>query len=116
MIKHTCTLGHFELATGLISGVQIWGSFTVYFVVTHQPSKTPPPNLKAPTPSQEPSAVPKLLGRDFMKCEEVFYWSSLCHYLHGKGQEGEEGLEKIVPTLSEFCGYIQRLETLFTAI
>lgn len=43
-----------------------------------------------------------------MKCEEVFYWCCLCRYLHGKGPEGEEGLETLLPTLSEFCDYIRR--------
>ena len=43
-----------------------------------------------------------------MRCEEVFFWSCLCRYLHRKGREGEEGLEKLLPTLSEFCSYIRR--------
>ena len=67
-----------------------------------QPSKT------TPTPSKGLHPSIKVLPRCLMKCEEVFYWSSLCRYLHGKGREGEEGIEKILPTLSEFCNYIKR--------
>ena len=32
----------------------------------------------------------------------------MCRYLHGKGVKGEEYLEQIVPTVSEFCDYIER--------
>ena len=76
-------------------------------------------------------AVEKVVLFDLLNCEEVFYWSCLCRsaciplllqftvqyfivcvcmcrYLHGMGVEGDEHMEKIVPTVSEFCEYVQR--------
>ena len=60
---------------------------------------------------QEPGSAAKLLSRDYMYSEEVFYWSCLCRYLHSKREEGREGLEQLLPTLSEFADYIHRLVT-----
>lgn len=50
----------------------------------------------------------KLIPLELLKCEEAFYWRCLCHYLHSKGDKGDEYLESIVPTLTEMCDYIER--------
>lgn len=75
-----------------------------------QPSKetTPTPSEETRPSHEAESSDSKVLSDEYMGCEEVFYWSCLCRYLHTKGKEGEEGLEKLLPTLSEFCDYIQR--------
>ena len=50
----------------------------------------------------------KLIPLDLLRCEEAFYWRCLCQYLHSKGDKGDECLERIVPTLTEMCDYIER--------
>ena len=72
------------------------------------PKWTPTTPIASLGTSQDHTPVSKLLSRGLMNSEEVFYWSCLCRYLHGRGVEGQEGLEIILPNLSEFCDYIQR--------
>ena len=50
----------------------------------------------------------KLIPLELLRCEEAFYWRCLSHYLHSKGVKGDELLESIVPTISNFCDYIER--------
>ena len=36
------------------------------------------------------------------------YYVSMCRYFHKQGLKGEESLEQIVPTLSDFCDYVEK--------
>jgi len=40
--------------------------------------------------------------------EAAFFWSCLCNYYHKLGDEGEEYLNKILPTSVEFAAYLKR--------
>ena len=73
----------------------------------NEQDKSLPPPISNGLP-QNHAPVLKLIPRNFMNSEEVFYWSCVSQYLYKKGLQGLEGLEKIIPTLSEFCDYIMR--------
>ncbi|ELT89300.1 hypothetical protein CAPTEDRAFT_225765 [Capitella teleta] len=42
-----------------------------------------------------------------LNCESALYWRCLTEHLRGLGSEGEEFMEKIIPTLSQYCAYVQ---------
>jgi len=39
---------------------------------------------------------------------QCLLFTHLCRYFHKEGLKGEESLEQIVPTLSEFCDYVEK--------
>lgn len=49
---------------------------------------------------------------DRLNCESALYWQCLCEYLRGLGSEGEEFLEKILPSITDFCRYLQKYVSL----
>lgn len=65
-------------------------------------------NEATPTSLSVSLSAVKGFALDSLHCEEAFYWSQLCLYLHAKG--AEEKIEQLIPTTSEFCDYIQRSE------
>ena len=38
----------------------------------------------------------------------VFYWRCLCKYFHTREEDSTTQLERVTPTLSQFCDYMQR--------
>jgi|FrelakmetLWP11LW_1041352.scaffolds.fasta_scaffold219721_1 hypothetical protein len=54
----------------------------------------------------------KLIPQDKLNSETVTYWRHLVKYVHEQVQKGvaeaEPFLEKILPELSDFCGYVRK--------
>ncbi|XP_044727913.1 condensin complex subunit 3 [Chrysoperla carnea] len=49
----------------------------------------------------------KMLRPEFLDHEHVLYWRYLCEFFHKQNAVGEEFLDNILPTLTEFCGFIK---------
>ncbi|XP_047431028.1 condensin complex subunit 3 isoform X2 [Mugil cephalus] len=53
----------------------------------------------------------KLIPVDSLTCENVLYWRALCEFIKGKGDEGDEMLDQVLPDASTFasylCGYLK---------
>ncbi|XP_060066514.1 condensin complex subunit 3-like [Ylistrum balloti] len=47
-----------------------------------------------------------LIPFDKLTCESAMYWQTLCKYIHSKGTEGEEELEKVLPNCLKLCEHI----------
>eukprot|EP00058_Branchiostoma_floridae_P024891 XP_002610381.1 hypothetical protein BRAFLDRAFT_120047 [Branchiostoma floridae] len=48
-----------------------------------------------------------------LTCESALYWRCLCQYVKSLGTEGEEYQDRLLPTLTALCDYVQsHLETL----
>ena len=77
------------------------------------------------------TVMERVVPYDLLHSEEAFYWSSVCRsvplcvcvcvgvdgvcccrYLHNMGDKGSELMEKILPTLSNFCIYVQEYVTI----
>lgn len=43
-----------------------------------------------------------------LSSETALYWQMVCKYFHGMGTDGEEHKEKVMPTVVDFCAYMQR--------
>lgn len=50
-----------------------------------------------------------LVPMDQLTCESALYWQAVCKYLHGMGNEGDEFMEKVLPTCVDYCSYVKRL-------
>lgn len=69
-----------------------------------------------------------MIPYDLLNSEEAFYWSCVCRsvkslilrdvcvyvcvsvcvrYLHSMGDKGDEYMDKVVPTVSDLCEYVQ---------
>ncbi|XP_027873036.1 condensin complex subunit 3 [Xiphophorus couchianus] len=48
----------------------------------------------------------KVIPEDAMTCENVLYWRSLCEFLKGKGDDGEEMLEQVLPDAATYGDYL----------
>ena len=55
---------------------------------------------------QEQPQHQRVIPLSLLDCESCFYWQVLCKYFREKGLEGEEFLERITPTLTHFCTYL----------
>ncbi|XP_078577288.1 condensin complex subunit 3-like isoform X2 [Branchiostoma floridae x Branchiostoma japonicum] len=71
------------------------------------------------TPTDELIANFDLLGEshviplESLTCESALYWRCLCQYVKSLGTEGEEYQDRLLPTLTALCDYVQsHLETL----
>lgn len=42
-----------------------------------------------------------------MTCENVLYWRAFCEFLKGKGDEGDEMLEKVLPDAATYAEYLR---------
>ena len=58
--------------------------------------------------TQEDLSNSCVIPYDKLTSEAVFFWSSLCTYYHSLGDEGEQYLNKILPTAKEFTDYLKR--------
>ncbi|CAI8041284.1 Condensin complex subunit 3 [Geodia barretti] len=56
----------------------------------------------------EMTVTERVLPYDLLHSAEAFYWSCVCRYLHKMGDEGDQLMEKVLPTLSDFCVYVQQ--------
>uniref|UniRef100_A0A3Q1EQZ3 Non-SMC condensin I complex, subunit G n=1 Tax=Acanthochromis polyacanthus TaxID=80966 RepID=A0A3Q1EQZ3_9TELE len=58
----------------------------------------------------------KLIPVDSLTCESVLYWRALCEFIRGKGDDGDEMLEQVLPdpaTYAEYlCGYLKAVPVL----
>ncbi|XP_061840431.1 condensin complex subunit 3 isoform X1 [Nerophis lumbriciformis] len=58
----------------------------------------------------------KLIPVDSLTCENVLYWRALCEFIKGKGDDGEEMLEQVLPDTVMFtdylCGYLKAVPVL----
>ncbi|XP_039258704.2 condensin complex subunit 3-like [Styela clava] len=48
-----------------------------------------------------------LISFDILTPESALYWCELCQFLRSKGVDCEEHLEKLLPSLTEFCEYLE---------
>nr|XP_006813156.1 PREDICTED: condensin complex subunit 3-like [Saccoglossus kowalevskii] len=48
-----------------------------------------------------------VIDEDSLDCESALYWKCLCQHIKSLGDAGDEYLEKLLPTLSQFCDYVQ---------
>ncbi|XP_077992118.1 condensin complex subunit 3-like [Glandiceps talaboti] len=49
----------------------------------------------------------RMMDSDNLTCESALYWRCLCQYIKSLGTAEEGNLEKLVPTLSQLCDYVQ---------
>ncbi|XP_052249367.1 condensin complex subunit 3-like isoform X1 [Dreissena polymorpha] len=49
-----------------------------------------------------------LVPENRLTSESALFWQVVCDYFHKMGTEGDEHLEKVLPSVVEFCGYLQR--------
>ena len=49
-----------------------------------------------------------LVPVDQLTCESALYWQAICKYFHGMGNDGDEFMEKVLPTCVDYCSYVQR--------
>nr|XP_057929295.1 condensin complex subunit 3 [Doryrhamphus excisus]XP_057929303.1 condensin complex subunit 3 [Doryrhamphus excisus] len=58
----------------------------------------------------------KLIPMDSLTCENVLYWRALCEFIKGKGDDGDEMLERVLPDAATYpdylSGYLQRVPVL----
>ncbi|XP_030591275.1 condensin complex subunit 3 isoform X2 [Archocentrus centrarchus] len=58
----------------------------------------------------------KLIPEDSLTCENVLYWRALCEFIRGKGDDGDEMLEQVLPDAATyanyFCGYLKAVPVL----
>ena len=43
-----------------------------------------------------------------LNCESALYWQAVCKYIHDMGNDGDEYMEKVLPTCVDYCAYVQR--------
>lgn len=48
----------------------------------------------------------KLIPVDGLTCENVLYWRALCEFIKGKGDDGDEMLEQVLPDASIYADYL----------
>ncbi|XP_015245120.1 PREDICTED: condensin complex subunit 3 [Cyprinodon variegatus] len=48
----------------------------------------------------------KVIPLDSITCETMLYWRALCEFLKGKGDEGEEALEQVLPDAATYADYL----------
>ena len=49
-----------------------------------------------------------LVPVDQLNCESALYWQAVCKYIHDMGNDGDEYMEKVLPTCVDYCAYVQR--------
>jgi hypothetical protein len=49
-----------------------------------------------------------LIPTDVLNSESALYWYAVCKFIHGMGADGDEYMEKVLPTAVDFCAYMQR--------
>ncbi|XP_069553636.1 condensin complex subunit 3 [Brachyistius frenatus] len=58
----------------------------------------------------------KLIPVDSLTCENVLYWRALCEFIKGKGDDGDEMLEKVLTDAATYadylCGYLRAVPVL----
>ncbi|KAM6940561.1 condensin complex subunit 3 [Xenentodon cancila] len=58
----------------------------------------------------------KLIPVDLLTCENVLYWRALCEFIKGKGDDGDELLEQVLPDAATYasylCGYLKAVPVL----
>ncbi|XP_069024350.1 condensin complex subunit 3 [Embiotoca jacksoni] len=58
----------------------------------------------------------KLIPVDSLTCENVLYWRALCEFIKGKGDDGDEMLEKVLTDAATYadylCGYLKAVPVL----
>ncbi|XP_008290651.1 condensin complex subunit 3 [Stegastes partitus] len=58
----------------------------------------------------------KLIPVDSLTCENVLYWRALCEFIKGKGDDGDEMLEQVLPDAATYadylCGYLKAVPVL----
>ncbi|TNN69357.1 Condensin complex subunit 3 [Liparis tanakae] len=47
-----------------------------------------------------------LVPVDSLSCENVLYWRALCEFIKGKGDDGEEMLERVLPDAATYADYL----------
>uniref|UniRef100_A0A8C3AJZ4 Non-SMC condensin I complex, subunit G n=1 Tax=Cyclopterus lumpus TaxID=8103 RepID=A0A8C3AJZ4_CYCLU len=48
----------------------------------------------------------KLVPVDSLSCENVLYWRALCEFIKGKGDDGDEMLEQVLPDAATYADYL----------
>ncbi|XP_054635031.1 condensin complex subunit 3 isoform X2 [Dunckerocampus dactyliophorus] len=48
----------------------------------------------------------KLIPMDSLTCENVLYWRGLCEFIKGKGDDGDEMLEQVLPDAATYPDYL----------
>ncbi|XP_041838442.1 condensin complex subunit 3-like [Melanotaenia boesemani] len=58
----------------------------------------------------------KLIPEESLTCENVLYWRALCEFIKGKGDDGDEMLEQVLPDAATYadylCGYLKAVPVL----
>ncbi|XP_061563634.1 condensin complex subunit 3 [Cololabis saira] len=58
----------------------------------------------------------KLIPLDSLTCENVLHWRALCEFIRGKGDDGDELLEQVLPDAATYanylCGYLKAVPVL----
>uniref|UniRef100_A0A8C6NHE7 Non-SMC condensin I complex, subunit G n=1 Tax=Nothobranchius furzeri TaxID=105023 RepID=A0A8C6NHE7_NOTFU len=49
----------------------------------------------------------KLIPVDSLTCENVVYWRVLCEFIKGKGNDGDEMLEQVLPDAATYAEYLR---------
>ncbi|XP_053406509.1 condensin complex subunit 3-like [Mercenaria mercenaria] len=49
-----------------------------------------------------------LVPLDALNSESALYWQAVCKFIYAMGTDGDEYMEKVMPTVVDFCAYMQR--------
>lgn len=49
----------------------------------------------------------KVIDLDKLTPQSSLYWAQLCQFLRSKGVECEDYLDSILPTVTDFCKYLE---------